>query len=309
TIVRELRKDLVGLRFKDAWTDWAKTLHQAGGLERFKKEIRNKKILSVRRRAKYIVLDIEGKKTIFIHQKMSGHLLYGKWSRFLPRHKVGVKKSRILDSDKAESGEFKVGQWVSTIPGPLRDDRNNQYIRVIMGLNNGYQLALADLRRFGKIILVDDKKVDDLKEIRELGPEPLEISFSEFKKLFTNKKGRVKQVIMDPHFIAGIGNIYADEILWRANLHPISRVEHLDDKDLKIIYMAMVSILKSAIKHKGSSMDDYRTPSGTKGNFQNLHKAYHRTGEKCSRKDGGVIKRLKLGGRSGHFCPVHQVVK
>ena len=172
TIVRELRKDLVGLRFKDAWTDWAKTLHQAGGLERFKKEIRNKKILSVRRRAKYIVLDIEGRKTIFIHQKMSGHLLYGKWV-------------------------FKDKKWTSTIAGPLRDDRNNQYIRVIMGLNNGYQLALADLRRFGKIILVDDKKVDDLKEIRELGPEPLEISFSEFKRLFTNKKGRVKQVIMD----------------------------------------------------------------------------------------------------------------
>jgi len=284
TIVRELRKDLIGLRFRDAWVDWAKTLRQAGGLKNFNKEIKDKKILSIRRRAKYIVINIEGKKTIFIHQKMSGHLLYGKWV-------------------------FKDKKWTSIIKGPLHDDRQNQYIRVVMGLNNGYQLALADLRRFGKIILVDDEEVSDLKEIRELGPEPLEVSFSEFKKLFTKKKGRIKPVIMDPHFIVGIGNIYADEILWRVGLHPTSRVENLDDKDLKKIYTVMQDILKLAIKHKGSSMDDYRTPSGVKGNFQNLHKAYHRTGEKCSRQDGGVIKRLKLAGRSAHFCSVHQVIK
>lgn len=286
TIVRELRKDLVGLQFKDAWTDPAKPVNTGRGASwpKIQKEIKGKKILSVRRRAKYIVLDIEGRKTIFIHQKMSGHLLYGKWA-------------------------LKDKKWTSIIAGPLRNDRNNQYIRVVIGLSNGYQLALSDLRRFGKIVLVDDDKVNDLKEIRELGPEPLEISFSEFKKLFIQKRGRIKQVLMDPHFIAGIGNIYADEILWRVNLHPISRVEHLDEKDLKKIYTAMRDILNSAIKHKGSSMDDYRIPSGAKGNFQNLHKAYHRTGEKCSRRDGGVIKRLKLGGRSGHFCPVHQVIK
>jgi len=119
TIVRELRKDLVGLRFRDAWVDWAKTIQQAGGLKNFNKEIKNKKILSVRRRAKYIVLDIEGKKTIFIHQKMSGHLLYGKW--------------KFID-----------GKWQSQLKGPLHDDRNNQYIRVVMNLSNGRQLALCE---------------------------------------------------------------------------------------------------------------------------------------------------------------------
>jgi len=284
TIVRELRKDLIGLRFSGAWTDREKTLHQAGGLAYFKKEIKNKKILNVRRRAKYIVIDIEGKKTIFIHQKMSGHLLYGKW--------------KLTD-----------GKWQSQIKGPLKDDPQNRFIRVIMDLSNGRQLALADMRRFGKIILVDDNKIDDLKEIRELGPEPLEISWPKFKELFVKKRGKIKPIIMSPSFIAGIGNIYADEILWRANLHPLSRVEHLDEYEIKNIYKAMKDILKLAIKHKGSSMDDYRTPSGTKGNFQNLHKAYHRTGEVCSRKDGGEIKRLKLAGRSAHFCSVHQVVK
>src|SRR3989344_3059611 len=107
---------------------------------------------------------------------------------------------------------------------------------------------------------------------------------------------------MDPTFIAGIGNIYADEILWSSGLHPLSRVENLNKKDLKNIYNHTVTIIKKAIKYKGSSMDDYRVISGEKGSFQNLQNAYQLTGKKCKKKDGGVIQRLKLGGRSAHFC-------
>lgn len=288
TIVRELRKKIVGLKITDVWVDWPKTVKQAGGVENFKKEVEGKKILSVRRRAKYIIMNIAGEKTLFIHQKISGHLLYGKWKR------VG-------------------GDWASQIPGPLKGDRQNGHIRFMLMLNNGYQLGLSDLRRFGKVILVDDDKVGDLKEIKDLGPEPLEISFNQFKKLFGSagwrKRGRLKQVLMDPKFIAGIGNIYADEILWSSGFHPLSRVENLDESDLKSIYNYTVKILKKAIKYKGSSMDDYRMPSGEKGSFQNVQNAYQNTGEKCKKKDGGVIERLKLGGRSAHFCPKHQMLK
>jgi len=291
TIVRELRKKIIGLKITDTWVDWPKTVKQAGGIDNFKKQVKNKKILSVRRRAKYIAMDIEGKKTIFIHQKISGHLLYGKW-------------------------KLSKGVWISQISGPLKEDRQNGYIRFVLMLNNGYQLALSDLRRFGKVILVDDDKVKDLKEISDLGPEPLEISFKEFRKLFNpstglraRKKGRIKQVLMDPAFIAGIGNIYADEILWDAGYHPLSRTENLSGKDLNKIFNSTVKILKKAIKYKGSSVDDYRIPSGEKGRFQNIQNAYQKTGEKCKKKDGGVIERLKLGGRSAHFCPRHQILK
>src|SRR3990167_7717292 len=218
TIVRDLRKKIVGLKITDVWADWPKTLKQAGGIDGFKKQVKNKKILSVRRRAKYIVVDIEGKKTIFIHQKISGHLLYGKW--------------KVVS-----------GKWESIVSGPLKDDKQNGYIRFMLMLNNGYQLALSDLRRFGKVILVDDDKVKDLKEIRDLGPEPLEINFKKFEELFNpliglkaRKKGRIKQVLMDPTFVAGIGNIYADEILWSSGIRPLSRVENLDKKDLKNIF-------------------------------------------------------------------------
>jgi formamidopyrimidine-DNA glycosylase len=284
TTVRGLRVKLVGLRFREVWSDREKPVRQAGGLVAFNKAIKNKKILKVWRRAKFIVIDIEGPKSIFIHQKISGHLMYGKY-----------KLNR--------------GIWESLGHDALKTDPKNQHIRIMFGLSNGYQMALSDVRRFGKVMLVDDKAVDNLREIKKLGPEPLDVSLPEFKKLFVNKKGRIKQVIMDPHFIVGIGNIYADEILWTVGLHPASRVENLSDKDIKNIYKVMQDILKLSIKLKGSSMDDYRTPSGEKGSYQEIHKAYHRTGQKCLKRDGGVIARLVLGGRSGHFCPVHQVLK
>lgn len=300
TIVNELKRKIIGLRIKDAWVDRPKTVRQAGGIDVFRKAIKDKKILSVKRRAKYIIINIEGKKTIFVHQKISGHLLYGKW--------------RQVDEG-----------WESRLFGPLKDDSDNKYIRLILFLNNGFQLALSDLRRFAKVILVDDDKIGDLKEIHELGPEPLEIDFKTFQKLFKKKpfgkapsiklrtspgkRGRLKPVLMDPKFIAGIGNIYGDEILWDAGFHPLSRVENLSDKDLKRVFDAVQKVLKKAIAFKGDSMDNYRTVSGEKGRYQNIQKAYQQTGKKCAKKDGGIIKRLKIGARSAHFCSIHQILK
>jgi formamidopyrimidine-DNA glycosylase len=193
--------------------------------------------------------------------------------------------------------------------GPIRDDPKNKYLRIVFTLSNGCHLALSDLRRFGQVLLVDDKNINGLKAISKLGPEPLDIPLDKFKELFKKKKGRVKPVLMDPFFIVGIGNIYADEILWESGLHPLSRVENLKEEDIRKIYQWTRKILEKAIKYKGSSMDDYRVPSGEKGEFQNHQKAYQRTGKPCLKKDGGVIERLVIGARSAHFCPVHQVKK
>ena len=145
TIVRELKKKVVGLKITDVWVDWPKTVKQAGGIEGFKKQVLGKKILSVRRRAKYIIMDIEGRKTLFIHQKISGHLLYGKW--------------KMAD-----------GKWESVISGPLKEDRQNGYIRFILFLHNKHQLALSDLRRFGKVILVDDIKCVFMEDCKTCQP-------------------------------------------------------------------------------------------------------------------------------------------
>ncbi|OGN02261.1 MAG: DNA-formamidopyrimidine glycosylase [Candidatus Yanofskybacteria bacterium RIFCSPHIGHO2_01_FULL_43_42] len=290
TTVRDLRKKLVGLKFKDVWTDPAKPTHVGRGASwpLIKKVIKNKKILDIRRRAKFIIIDIEGAYSIFIHQKISGHLLYGIWT-------------------------LEHGIWKSKAKGPLKDERENGYIRTIWLLNNDHQLAFSDLRRFGKIVLVKDDDLSELPEIKKLGPEPLEIKFKKFKELFKSagwrKHGRIKQVLMDPFFIAGIGNIYSDEILWDSGYHPLSRAENFSDIDLKKIYNSIRKILKKAIKAGGTSIEDYRKISGEMGEYQDYTEAYHQHGEKCSKKDGGIIQRIKTGGRSAHFCPKHQKLK
>ena len=158
------------------------------------------------------------------------------------------------------------------------------------------------------MMLVGDEEIENLKELKKLGPEPLEISFGQFKNLFTKKKGRLKPVLMDPYFIAGIGNIYSDEILWDAGYHPLARVEKLKENDLKKIFNSMIKVLNKAIKYQGDSMDDYRLPSGGKGHYQEIQNAYQQTGKKCKKKDGGIIQRLKVASRSAHFCPVHQKI-
>ena len=158
-------------------------------------------------------------------------------------------------------------------------------------------------------MLVKDGDLSELPEIKKLGPEPLEVGFKEFKDLFDNKRGKIKQVLMDPFFIAGIGNIYSDEILWNAGIHPLSRAENLSNPDLKRIYDSTQKILKKAIKAGGTSIEDYRKITGEMGKYQDYTEAYHQHGEECSRKDGGIIKRIKVGGRSAHFCPKHQKLK
>ncbi len=281
TIARELKKQIVGLKITDVWADREKPFKQAGGLKKFLKEVKNKKIIDVRRRAKFVIMDLEGPKTIFIHQKISGHLLYGQWKK--------------INSE-----------WKAIKPGPLRDDPQNKYLRIIFFFNNGYQLALSDLRRFGKVMLISDKDLENLKELKRLGPEPLEINFNQFKSLFAKKKGRLKPVLMDPFFIAGIGNIYSDEILWDAGYHPLRRVEKLKENDLKKILDSINKTLQKAIKYQGDSMDDYRLPSGEKGHYQEIQNAYQQTGKKCKKRDGGIIKRIRINSRSAHFCSVHQ---
>jgi len=157
-------------------------------------------------------------------------------------------------------------------------------------------------------LVLDTDKMDEYKEIKELGPEPLEKSFtfSKFKEIFTKKKGKIKQLLMNQNVIAGIGNIYSDEILWYAGVHPLKRAETLKERELKKIYKAMIKILSLAIKARGDSFQDYRTILGEKGEYQYRQKAYQMTGKKCFKNDGGIIKRIKLGGRSAHFCPRHQ---
>ena len=288
TIVSDLRKILPGLKIMGIETDWKK-MFKNSSLENFKKEVVGEKILDVRRVGKNILIDLTDNKTILVHQKMTGHFLYGKWEMVTP----------------PVAGEAK---WLGKEAGAIRDDPQNRFIHLVFDLSKGKQLALSDLRKFAKVLLWPTDKLSELKDINNLGPDPTteNFDFNKFQERLVGKKGKIKTVLMDQSVFAGIGNIYSDEILWLAGIHPLRQVSSLTQEEVNSIFTSTKKILKKAIEARGTSDSDYRDPSGNKGGYQNMLYVYGLEEEKCQKKDGGIIPRLKIGGRSARFCPVHQ---
>ena len=288
TIVRDLKKKVIGRVFIDVWTDFEKMIRVSAALgrkergsqfQKFKKYLKGKTIKDIERRGKNILINLSQGKTLLIHQKLTGHLLFGRW-------------------------EQKEGRWQSKIAGPLADDPKNRFLHMVFFFKDDSQLALSDLRKFAKVELWDKKELENSKGFKGLGPEPLEknFTFENFQKIIKKKRAKIKQVLMDQNVIAGIGNIYSDEILWRARVHPLKEISKLSIKELKDIFFAIKELLPKAIRLGGESMSDFRTLSGEKGLFDGERKVYRKEGEKCPRCPG-KIKRIKIGSRSAHFCP------
>lgn len=283
TIVSDLKKVLPGLTIRDVWTDYKKMIKSPKSFSGFKKAVVGRRILNVQRRGKNILIDLSGGKTLLIHQKMTGHLLYGSFG-------------------------YAQGKWLATKPGPLRDDPQNRFIHLVISLSNGKQLALSDVRKFAKVLIWNTNKLNGLKDIKDIGPDPMakDFTFKEFKDILNNTRGKIKEVLMRQEIIAGIGNIYSSEILWEAGVYPFKDILKISEEELRKIYKAVLKVFKIAISARGDSMIDYRDVYGEKGRYQNLHKAYQMEGKKCLRKDGGVIRRVRKGGRSAFYCPAHQ---
>ncbi len=289
TTVNGLNKFLPNLIIKNVRSDWPK-LVRFPSFNIFKKNLVDQKIVGASRRGKNILIEISGNKTVLIHMKMTGHLMYGQWQ------KSKDKKSKT--------------KWLPTDSNSPLADPYNRFIHLIFDFSNKYQLALCDSRKFAKVILYDTDDLKNLKDIKMLGPEPLDKNFkySDFKQSLLKKpNGKIKQVLLNQEIIAGIGNIYSDEILWEAEIHPQEKVKNLSETKMQKIYYAMKKIFQKSIKLGGDSMSDYRNINGEKGGFQNHHKVYRKKGQKCL-KTGclGIIRRVKVGGRSAHFCEAHQ---
>lgn len=285
TTVRDLQKNralnLLSARFVDVWTDWKKAIKKPRDFKEFQKELKGKKIAKIWRRGKNIIFELSQGYSLLIHQKLTGHLLYGTWS-------------------------MEHGTWIPQDGGYLKD-RVNTYIHLMFFLDNGEMLALSDLRKFAKVELWKTEELKNSKDLKSLGPEPLAKDFTsdKFKEVLKNRKGKVKQILMNQEIIAGIGNIYSDEALWRAKIHPFKDVSKLTEQELKKLYQSIQEVLKKGIELRGESISDYRDPEGRKGSFDKMRKVYQRKGEKCSRC-GTKIKRVKMAGRSAHFCPYCQ---
>lgn len=223
---------------------------------------------SFRRRAKVIVCGLSNGQSLLVHLKMTGRLL--------------IRKS---------------------------GDGPNKETEVILALSGGKALFYDDLRRFGWLKIVPTAELDRYFDRQGYGPEPLDPRFDAKMMalcLRAHPKKRVKQLLMEQTCIAGIGNIYADESLWASGILPDRRVADITDAEMRRLHKAIKDVLKRAIAARGSSANDYLDLMGKPGTFFPKLKAYGKEGKPCAKGDGGTIRKVKLGGRGTHFCPVHQ---
>ncbi len=298
TTVNGINDVAQGHTITDVWTDYNSDFHAGKDniknpeyFKIFKKTVIGSKITGATRRGKNVLIHLSNEHTILVHMKMTGHFLYGEYI-FHP------------SSPKASEGTWEPREK----EGPLRDPFN-KYIHLVFILDNNKHLAFSDLRKFGKVFVSPTATLEHTKDLAHLGLEPLAEGFTlkHFTEQIMKKPlSKIKQVLMDQTLLSGIGNIYSDEILWEAGVHPESHPTKIPHELFKKMFTASIKILKKGIDFGGDSDSDYRNIYGKRGEFQNKHHAYRHTGEPCSKKDGGIIERKMIGGRSGHFCPVHQ---
>lgn len=249
----------------------------------FRGLLRGHKFVKVSRRAKMLMLDLSGPLTLLVHLKMTGQLIYAR--------KGERKVVKIFNSANSST---------AVLP--------HRYTHVIFTFSDGARLFFNDLRQFGYLRLVKDEDVRKVKELSEYGPEPLSKDFTRDylkQKSRSRQKLSVKQFLMEPKVLSGVGNIYSDEILYCAKIRPGRRVRALSKPDFQAIYRCVPQILKKAIKAQGSSVGEYFKVDGSEGAFGREHMVYGRYGEPC-KTCGEIIKKIKLGGRTGSYCPYCQ---
>lgn len=280
TIRRDLTRVLVGKKITGIQVINKSPIKES--VEKFKKSLLNKKVKDIERIGKLMMLDLSDGNFLLIHLKMTGQLIY--------RHGHQI----------IEGGH--------NLPVFKENDLPTKYTWVVWKFSDGGMLYFNDMRKFGYLKIVDKK--DKEKIVAKYGIEPLTKNFTlaNFKKVLEKRKTSIKSVLLNQALIAGIGNIYADEICFAASIRPDRFVAKMSDGEIKKVFIASEAIIKKAIAHKGTTFKDYVNAHGSKGNFSDFLKVYQRVGEKCLRCKKGVITSKKIGGRSSHYCPVCQKV-
>lgn len=220
-----------------------------------------KRVLRARRRGKMAIIECEGGLTLVFHLKMTGQLLLA-------------------------------------ASGAARD----KHTRLVVTFSDGgSQLRFRDIRKFGFLLCVKGAAESACAELSCLGPEPLDITREDFGRVLRGRNARIKGLLLNQTVIAGIGNIYADEILFDSGVHPVTRAATLSKKDVDGLWESTRKILALAIEAKGSTLRDYVDAKGRSGGFQFFHKVYDREGEPCF-TCGAPVKRIRVAGRSSYFC-------
>ena len=261
TITQDLKNKITGSKIVGFWTDWPKYFLASGGVNKNKKILIGKTILKIERRGKNILFYLSEDYILAVHLKMTGHFLF-------------------------------------EIPPRL------SHVHLILDIKKGdkkLKLYFSDVRKFGRILVGKSDWVLNRPEIKSLGRDPLEINTADFLKEASKRRGKIKTLLMNQEFVAGVGNIYSDESLYLAKIHPLSLAEKIPQEKLKLLFQKLVGVLKKSLKLRGTTRQDYRDLKGQKGGYFNQRLVYARRGEKCG--CGGIISTAKIGSRTAHFCP------
>lgn len=302
TIISDLNQKIKGDTIVGFWSDWGKAIKNKS-VKHFTNEISGRKILGARRIGKNIFIDLSGGKTLYIHLKMTGHLLVKNFefriSNFESNSNAKILNDGGYFSDKVN--RYVHHQWF--LNSKIKNSNLNQKSELKIQ-NYDKTLEFSDLRKFGKIVLLDTTELENYKDLKDLGVDALseEFTFSKFQEILERKKKLpIGLLLMDQNLMAGIGNIYRSEILFDAGLVPTRKVETIIPAERKKLYASIVKILKKAIKYRGTSDSDYRDTAGAPGGYQKIVRVYRRDGQPC-RKCGTIIRRAVLGQRSVFFC-------
>ncbi|MGI9034275.1 MAG: bifunctional DNA-formamidopyrimidine glycosylase/DNA-(apurinic or apyrimidinic site) lyase [Acidimicrobiales bacterium] len=271
TIKRDLEREVVGKRVKSVEVTGMRSIRRHPNKKHFITKLEGHKIGGVKRRGKYLVFSLDDPDVLVAHLGMSGQLLRTK----------GTKDPLV------------------------------KHTHVVITFTQGGALRFVDPRTFGELFVTAAGELEhQVPELAHLGFDPVDdmMSWTKFGELLLARKAKLKTLLMDQRFVAGIGNIYSDEILFTAGLRYDRSSDSLTSQEVRRLYRAMVETLQEAIKHRGSSLSDeqYRDLFGERGGYQVMHKVYDREGEACRRCRSTIVK-VKVNGRSSFLCPQCQI--
>jgi formamidopyrimidine-DNA glycosylase len=290
---RQLRDTIIGATIVGTQVFWERTISRPD-LPEFLAEIEGQRIIAVRRRGKLLILDLSGDALLTIHRRMTGNLLL-----LPPGYEIDTS---LREQDLAA--------WNTRGPTFHRADQDSdaidpvhlRYCRACFNLADGRRILYTDPRKFGRIALWP--RARESQAFEGYGLEPLEDEFTteELARSLAGRAGAIKPLLLNQAVIAGIGNIYADEALFYASIHPLRSAASLTQDELRLLRDGIVTVLTLAIKNGGTSFNEYRDLWGEAGESYNHVLVYQRDGKPCPRC-GTPIERIVVAQRGTHFCP------
>lgn len=282
TVRRGLHELIIGRIIKEAAHDTPKSFpNTTTDVEQF---LVHAKVADVRRRAKVLLIDLSTGYTLVIHLKMTGQLVF-----------------------RSHDAVFGAGHPNESLIGELPD----RSTRVTLTFKDNSKLYFNDQRKFGWMKLIPTLEVPNIDFMKKVGPEPLEADFTadEFTARFTRRaKTSIKAALLDQSVVAGVGNIYADESLWAAKIHPQRLVGSILPVEFATLYTELRAVMNLAIEKGGSTDKNYVNAEGKRGSYMDFARVFRREGQACPRCGTQIIK-FKAAGRGTHICPQCQVLQ